>query len=129
MRKFEQVAKALFDDMIATEIDAKVAPWENAHPAMRARMLSRARAAIEALREPDEEMWGGLARQIIMWARMDRAATGHNLHDLLKMRGTPIPGWLAREIPDVHHVPPKGAVAVAIFRAMIDAILSETEGK
>jgi hypothetical protein len=70
--------------------------------------------------EPTEEMWSGLARQIVMWHRGARP-TGANLHRDLKNCGWPIPDWLKDEIEDADYVPPKGAVAVAIYRAMIAA--------
>lgn len=71
-------------------------------------------------REPTEAMWGGLARQIVMWTRCSRP-TGHALHRDLKNCGWEVPAWLADEISDENRVPPKGSVAVAIYRAMIEA--------
>lgn len=70
--------------------------------------------------EPTEEMWGGLARQIVMWNRFPRP-TGHALHEHLR-HGWPdaVPAWLAKEIPDNDIVPPKGTVAACIFKAMIE---------
>ncbi len=70
--------------------------------------------------EPTEEMWGGIARQMIMWLRMPNP-TGHELHLHLKRAWhEPMPEWLAKEIPDTDHVPPKGTVAACIFKAMIE---------
>lgn len=69
--------------------------------------------------EPTEEMWGGLARQMIMWARMGSEATGRNLHAMLKSLGMDRPNWLLQEIPDTDRVPSKGTVAACIYKAML----------
>lgn len=70
--------------------------------------------------EPPESMWGGLARQIIMWDRFDRPTEAALLRHL-KASGFEIPTWLAAECRDIDHVPPKGTVAVWVYRAMLDA--------
>lgn len=75
-------------------------------------------------KEPTEKMWGGLARQIVLWMRFDRA-TGQSLYAHLKASGREIPEWLRAEIPDTDHVPPKGTVAVCIYKAM----LAEAQGQ
>lgn len=67
-----------------------------------------------------EEMWNGLARDIVMWRDMDKP-TGSALYQHLGRLGREVPDWLKLEIPDINHVPPKGSVAVAIHRAMIAA--------
>ncbi len=72
-------------------------------------------------KEPTEEMWGGLARDIVMWTRFPGRATGQGLHKHLRsIRLEPIPEWLLKEIPDTDNVPPKGTVAACIFKAMIE---------
>ncbi len=72
--------------------------------------------------EPTEEQWGGLARAIIMWTRLnDGLQIGSELHEHLRNLGWAIPDWLPREIPDTDRTPPKGAVAVCIYRAMLAA--------
>ena len=101
-----------------------------------AEMLLRAESALAALAQPaplsvpvgwklvplvdTEEMWGGLARQIVMWRDMS-PHTGAALYRHLKSSGWEIPVWLLELIPDTEHSPPKGAVAGAIYRAMIAA--------
>lgn len=75
-------------------------------------------------REPSEEMWGGLARDLVMWRDMDRPPTGAFLYRHLGRLGRAIPEWLRAEIPDTEHVPPKGSVAVCIYKAMIAAALT-----
>ena len=72
-------------------------------------------------REPTEEMWSGLARDIIMWWCMYEPPTGQSLFRHLTNSGTEIPQWLRDEIPDIDHVPAKGDVAVIIYRAMLAA--------
>lgn len=70
--------------------------------------------------EPTEAMWGELARQIVMWSRFTNP-TGKALHNHLRHSGYARPDWLLALIPYVDHVPPKGDVAVAIYRAMLGA--------
>lgn len=73
-------------------------------------------------KEPTEKMWGGLARDIVMWTRFQHARpTGETLYKHLRsIRGEP-PEWLRQEIPDNNNVPPKGTVAAVIYKAMIEA--------
>ena len=71
-------------------------------------------------REPTEEMWSGLARQLVLWRDMSDN-TGRGLYQHLKAAGWPVPDWLRKEIPDTNHVPAKGDVAVVIYRAMLAA--------
>lgn len=76
--------------------------------------------------EDTEDMWGGLARQIVMWDRFGGPnSTGAALHRHLQRSGYEIPNWLAGLIPPIDHVPPKGTVAGAIYRAMRDAYTKE----
>lgn len=70
--------------------------------------------------EPTEEMWSGLARDIVMWRDLS-IPTGDQLHLHLRRSGTEIPEWLAHEIPDTRAVPSKGTVAVCIYKAMLAA--------
>lgn len=78
-------------------------------------------AFMERLEEPSEAMWNGLARDIVMWERMYASRpTGELLHEHLRNCGTPMPDWLKEEIADHDSVPPKGTVAVVIFKAMIE---------
>ena len=70
--------------------------------------------------EPTQQMWEGLARDIIMWMRMHRKHDGDSLYRHLNLIGTKVPEWLREEIADTDHVPPKGTVAVAIYKAMLE---------
>lgn len=80
--------------------------------------LKQQEGMVTVPREPTEEMWGGLARDLVMWSRFDRPS-GAALYRHLRSVGREIPEWLMSEIKDVDHVPPKGTVAVCIFKAMI----------
>jgi hypothetical protein len=71
--------------------------------------------------EPTEAMWGGLARDLIMWDRGLPNQYGSTLYKHLRACGREIPDWLLAEIPDIDHTPPKGTVAVCIYRAMLAA--------
>ena len=71
-------------------------------------------------KEPTEAQCGGLARELVMWCRFDKP-TGAALYAQLKSLGEEIPNWLAREIPNTGHVPPKGTVAACIYKAMLSA--------
>ena len=74
--------------------------------------------------EPTEEMWGELARDIIMWMQMTPAPHyGSKLHTHLTRLGKEIPDWLAKEIPNIDHTPSKGTIATCIYKAMLAAIL------
>lgn len=68
-----------------------------------------------------EEMFCGLARDIVMWTRFPAPHYGSKLHRQLEMVGTDIPAWLHEIIPNIDHSPPKGAVADAIYRAMLES--------
>lgn len=88
-----------------------------------------ARAAIAALREPTEGMWGGLARDLMMAFDMNpNQPTPRAIFTHLKRTGRPTPQWL-RDEPEMtspDHVPSKGTRATIIYKAMIDAALKET---
>ncbi len=75
--------------------------------------------------EPTEAMWGGLARDLVMWDRGMPNQYGSTLYKHLRASGKPIPDWLLAEIPDIDHTPPKGTVAVCIYKAMIRAAAQE----
>lgn len=69
--------------------------------------------------EPTEAMWGGLARDLVMWTR--HFPQGDKLFAHLTSLGRDIPQWLRDEVRDVSHVPPKGTVAACIYKAMLAA--------
>jgi hypothetical protein len=72
--------------------------------------------------EPTEGMWAHLARDIVFWLyATPEPHYGSKLHDFLRNCGTEIPDWLSKEIPDTGSTPPKGTVAVCIYKAMIAA--------
>jgi hypothetical protein len=72
--------------------------------------------------EPTEAMWGELARDIVFWLSMNSGPHyGSKMYEHLRNLGREIPEWLAKEIPDSNHTPPKGTVAVCIYKAMIAA--------
>jgi hypothetical protein len=91
--------------------------------------ISHARAAINAMQEPTEAQWDGLARQIIMWMDME-PKTPRALFKHLERSGYEIPQWLRDEpeMKNLDHVPSKGTRAVLVYRAMIDAALRGEEG-
>lgn len=72
--------------------------------------------------KPTADMWGELARDIVMWARMGSLATERELLRHLKSIGREIPQWLSNEIRDVDRVPPKGTVSAIIWKAMWYAV-------
>jgi len=71
-------------------------------------------------KEPTEEQWSGLARDIVMWLDMDRP-TPRALFDHLHRLGVAVPGWLGvePEMQNLDHVVSKGTRAVVIYRAML----------
>ena len=75
--------------------------------------------------QPTEEMWGGLARSIMMW--MDIAGGGPKLpEDLLKhleRSGIEAPDWLKDEgeMKAIGHSMSKGTRCVLIYKAMLYA--------
>jgi hypothetical protein len=93
-------------------------------------MSALARAAIEAMAEPTDAMWDGLARSIMMWLDME-PRTPRALFQHLKRSGRGIPKWLTDEpeMQRLDHVPSKGTRCVIIYRAMIDAVLHRIDGK
>ena len=71
-------------------------------------------------KEPSDEQWGELARDLMMWLDMaDNRPTGALLYRHLKRVGREIPAWLYDEIPDIDHVPSKGNRVVAVYKAML----------
>lgn len=89
-----------------------------------------ARSVLLALLDPTEAMWDGSARQIIMWMVCGERATPRSLFRHLERSGHEVPDWLRDEpeMKNLDHVPSKGTRAVLIFKAMIDAALTEGEG-
>lgn len=74
--------------------------------------------------DPTHSMWSGLARDIVMWTRLynNSDQTGANLFKHLRSLGHVIPEWLHEEVADSDTVPPKGTVAVIIYKAMFMAL-------
>lgn len=73
---------------------------------------------------PTEEMWGGLARQIMMWLDFDGRPTPESLLKHLERCAEEIPQWL-RDEPEMqnpNHVLSKGTRCVLLYRAMVDPI-------
>jgi hypothetical protein len=110
------------------------AEFEHFAPGIKAGLLEQAQECIIAYEshlkaegfvvvraEPTEAMWGGLARDLVMWDRGMPNQYGSTLYKHLRACGRPIPDWLLAEIPDIDHTPPKGTVAVCIYRAMLSA--------
>ena len=73
--------------------------------------------------EPTEEMWGGLARDIIKWMEFAERHTPRDLFDFLEKIGTDIPDWLRLEpeLSNLDHAISKGTRAVIIYKAMLSA--------
>lgn len=78
---------------------------------------------VDAIRDPTEAQWGGLARQIIFWMDM-QPKTPRALFKHLERSGWEIPQWLRDEpeMRNLDHTVSKGTRAVLVYRAMIDAI-------
>lgn len=75
---------------------------------------------------PPEEMWDGLARDMMMWLDMNQGRpTPRTLFEHLKRAHTPIPQWLIDEpeMKNLDSVPSKGTRVVIIYKAMLDAHL------
>jgi hypothetical protein len=77
--------------------------------------------ALESLWEPDKECWEGLARDIVMWTAVYTGPnrTGRKLYAHLRSVGQRIPNWMKLEVKDADFVPPKAAIAIIIYRAML----------
>lgn len=73
-------------------------------------------------RDPTEEMWVHLARDIV-WFLYSTSAPhrGVKFYKWLDNMGREAPAWLRAEIPDVDHSPSKGTWAVCIYKAMLAA--------
>ena len=112
----EQVAQATFEQRYGPNM------WERMSGGTKQKEMHGAEVALKACLQPTDKMWSGLARDIIMWNRFP-SPTGAALHEHLRMLGKEIPQWLKDEIQNVDHVPPKGTVAVCVFKAMIYAEL------
>jgi hypothetical protein len=100
---------------------------ENLDSVVRAAMKDAAPQAVPAgfvlvPVEPTEAMWSGLARDIVFWLYMNSGPHyGSKMYEHLRNLGTEIPDWLLKEIPDTDSTPPKGTVAVVIYKAMCAA--------
>ena len=70
---------------------------------------------------PTEEMWGGLARSIMMWLDMT-PSTPRTLFKHLESSGIDIPEWLKSELEmtSLDHIPSKGTRCVLIYKAMME---------
>lgn len=80
--------------------------------------------------EPTEDMWGELARDVVMWLYMEGTPHyGSKLHKHLRALGHTVPEWLYREIPDADRTPPKGTVAAVIYKAMLAAAPTPSKGE
>lgn len=85
-------------------------------------MTADAIRVVEVPWQPTEEMWGGLARDIVFFLYgYDAPHYGSRLHKHLRSAGREIPAWLLTEIPDEDHTPPKGTFAACIYKAMLEA--------
>lgn len=73
-------------------------------------------------KEPTQEQWGELARDIMMWLRWDQP-TPAKLFKHLEMLGRDIPQWLRDEpeMKNLDHVVSKGTCCVLIYHAMLSS--------
>lgn len=73
--------------------------------------------------EITEAMWGGLARDIMMWLDMS-PKTPRALFKHLERIGREVPQWLRDEPEMKHldHVPSKGTRCVLIYKAMRERV-------
>ena len=122
----EKVAEAIWLAEAARANRRRYILWADVGDTMRDNYRPLARAAIsvirEALSEPSEAQWNGLARDLIMWHDMGNK-TPRALFDHLTMLRREIPDWLRNEpeMQALDHVPSKGTRAALIYRAMIAA--------
>lgn len=70
---------------------------------------------------PTEEMWGGLALDIMMWMDFDCKKTPRTLIQHLERLGRTIPEWFEQEteLKNLDHVISKGTRVTLIYRAML----------
>lgn len=126
MNKIEQIAEAMFleDSKAAHEVGS----WEEAskNTQLYEVYCSSARAAIEALLEPSDYQWDGLARHLVLWLDME-PKTPRALFQHLKRSGLEIPQWLndESEMQVLDHVPSKGTRAVLVYKAMLHELLKD----
>ena len=122
----EKVAEAIWLAEAARANRRRYILWADVGDTMRDNYRPLARAAIsvirEALSEPSEAQWNGLARDLIMWHDMGNK-TPRALFDHLTMLRREIPDWLRNEpeMQALDHVPSKSTRAALIYRAMIAA--------
>ena len=114
-----RVAKAVHEHLCRRNIMQYLANDEDCEGVARAVLLS--------LREPQNDAWDGLARQLIMWMDME-PKTPRALFRHLKASGYDIPQWLRDEpeMQNLDHVPSKGTRAMLAFTAMINTIIGES---
>ena len=131
MNMIERVARAIHDAMYSDEQSGAwmsgKCPLDSVTVDGEVDLIRAATAAIQAMREPTPEQWGGLARQIIFWMDM-QPKTPRALFKHLDRSGHAIPQWL-RDEPEMKrldHVPSKGTRAALVYRAMIDAAAIDT---
>lgn len=75
--------------------------------------------------QPNEDQWGGLARDMMMWLDMNGPGekTPRALFKHLKRLGREVPQWLRDEpeMQSMDHVPSKGTRCAIIYKAMLAA--------
>jgi len=90
------------------------------------RVRKALKIAQKLAQDPSEDMWGGLARAIIMGRDMN-CNTRSKMLEHLKMSGQEnIPECVLRELEGEKHMA-KGDVAVCVFTAMRDQLYKEIE--
>lgn len=93
------------------------------------RIRSSPPTALREIEQPTEAMWGGLARDIMMWLDMgDKTPRALFAHlERTGYRGK-VPQWLRDEpeMKNLDHVPSKGTRCVLIWRAMEEARIAES---
>lgn len=85
--------------------------------------LRYARAAIEAMREPDEQQLDAV-RRIVQWHGFERPTEAALMRHCKALQKDP-----PRDCRDVEHVPPTNMVSYWIYSGMLDAALREAGEK
>jgi hypothetical protein len=77
--------------------------------------------------EPTQAMWGGLARDIMMWLSFSDRPTPQSLLNHLRRAGREIPAWLLEEdeMKALDHSMSKGTRVTIIYKAMLEACRRE----
>lgn len=90
-------------------------------------------ALFGAIQQPTESMWGGLARDIMMWLDMHNGSdkTPRNLFTHLERLGRAAPQWLRDEpeMTNLDHVPSKGTRCAIIYKAMLQTCRADILGE